>query len=219
MAVGPLSDHTYLADLSGRAPVVAVDTHTRDWQGDGVNGDNRFGMELAVSHLVDLGHRAIAFINGDTTLSTAAERRAGFEESMRRIGLAPLAIREGVFRMESGKIQVESILAEGRAPTAICAGNDLLALGAIAALRDAHLCVPEDVSVVGYDDIPYAQLASPPLTTVKQPAELMGRQAARLLLLRLNQRGEQVRQVVLAPQLVVRQSTSAAAVRPARIAS
>jgi DNA-binding LacI/PurR family transcriptional regulator len=132
-------------------------------------------------------------------------------------GVRPVAITEGLFTLQSGYEQTARLLSMHPRPTAICTGNDLLALGALSAIMDAGLRVPQDLSLVGYDDIAYARLAYPPLTTVRQPARDMGATAARLILDRLTGVHDVDRrpvQMVLKTELVVRQSTAPPAAQP-----
>ena len=208
MAVASESDADEIKALASEVPMVIVDRLVPTWDGDSVVGDNHAGMELMVGHLVELGHRRIALVNGNPWLSTARHRREGFEAALRLRGLAAVSVTSGAFTLESGQQQVAGLLRSADRPTAICAGNDLLALGALAAAKEAGLRVPRDLSVAGYDDIAYASLASPSLTTVWQPARSMGAEAARLVLDRLAGGSGPGRQVVMKPRLVVRESTA-----------
>ena len=199
-----------IASLSAAIPLVVVDRTIHGWEGDCVVGDSSGGMELAVKHLTQLGHRRIALINGEAKLSTARERESAFERSLAARGLKPFEMSQGSFTIESGVAQTGDLLSRERPPTAIVAGNDLLAMAAIAAATERGVRVPDTLSVVGYDDIPYARLVSPPLTTVRQPARTMGVEAARLLLGRLEGKKRPSRRLVLRSELVVRHSTTVA---------
>jgi LacI family transcriptional regulator len=199
-------DQTLLHRLAAEIPTVFVDRSV-DSIADSVIGDNEAGTAAAVDHLVDLGHRRIAFVNGDERLPTGQERRAGVDAALERRGLAPIGRASGSFTLESGYSQMQALLA-GEAPTAVCAGNDLLAMGVLNAAAERGLRVPDDLSVVGYDDIAYAAFTSPPLTSVHQPGRVMGTETARLLLSRLEGYDGEPRRVVVHPQLVVRGSTA-----------
>lgn len=190
-------------------PIVLVDRTIPDWPGDCVIQDNETGMRLAVNHLVSLGHKRIALINGDTHLSTADQRRKGFEAGLIDFNLSPVSISEGLFSVDSGYMQTVSLLHSLHQPaTAICAGNDLLAIGAMRAIFEANLKIPDDISVIGYDDIPYANSINPGLTTISQPARSIGVEAVRLLLRRLDNPNENPQQTILSPKLIIRHSTA-----------
>jgi LacI family transcriptional regulator len=207
VAIASDAESKAILEFAKQTAMVLVDRAFKDWSGDTVLGDNSLGMGLAVNHLVELGHRRIGLVNGDPELSTAKQRRAGFERSLHRHGLEARLIREGRFTLDSGQEQTRDMLALPEPPTAICAANDLLALGALLAAAERNVKVPAELSVVGYDDIAYARLAQPRLTTISQPAYEMGAAAARLLLQRLASPGRRSEHQVVAPRLVVRDST------------
>ncbi len=208
VVIASAGDAAAVRELAERIPTVAVDRTAKGWQGDTVVGDNRWGMSLAVRHLVTLGHHRIGFVNGDSRLSTASERRHGFLRALGEAGLEPAGYSEGAFTFASGLEQGAAMLREHERPTAICAANDLLALGILAAAGELGLRVPQDVSILGYDDIAYARVASPGITTVRQPAREMGAGAARLLLGRLADEQRPAQHLVLRPVLVERESTA-----------
>jgi LacI family transcriptional regulator len=208
IAIASETDYKDLFDLSANLPIVLVDRAIRDWTGDCVVPDNETGMQLAVGHLVSLGHQSIALINGDTRLSTAKERRKGFEASIQSFGLSPASISEGVFSVDSGYIQTVSLLHNTQRPTAICAANDLLAIGAMRAIFEADLRIPEDISIVGYDDIPFASFIHPSLTTISQSARSIGTESAQLLLKRLRNPQETPQRIIMNPKIIIRHSTS-----------
>ena len=214
VALAAASHADDLRGLAARIPTVSVDRVVSGWLGDSVVGDNRAGMGLAVRHLTGLGHRRLALINGDTRLSTASERRLGFRKAIIAEAITDVSYSDGVFTFESGYEQALVFLNRADRPTAICAANDLLALAVLAAAGDRGCRVPDELSVVGYDDIAYAKLASPSLTTVRQPAYDMGAAAARMLLERLRDEQLAARRLVMKPQLVVRGSTALPRVDP-----
>ena len=180
------------------------------WIGDSVSGDDQAGMALAVRHLIELGHRHVALIGGDPRVSSARVRRAGFEQGLRDAELQPTSITEGLFTFDSGHHQALALLGNGPRPSAVCAANDLLALGVLAAAKELGVRIPEQLSVIGYDDIAYARLAAPSLTTIRQPAYGMGEVAARLLLERVAGDDGPKRRIVMLPELMVRGSTARA---------
>jgi LacI family transcriptional regulator, galactose operon repressor len=192
--------------LAAEVPTVFVDRLVPP-DVDSVAGDDAAGTALIVDHLVGLGHRRVALVNGDDGLETARAREAGAEAALRRHGLALVSRSSGAFTLESGDEQARAIFTRRELPTAVVAANDLLAMGVLAAAARAGLAVPGDVSVAGYDDIAYAAFTSPPLTTVRQPAREMGEEAVRLLLARLAGDRSPPRRSVVVPELRARSST------------
>ncbi|HWU39087.1 MAG TPA: LacI family DNA-binding transcriptional regulator [Candidatus Acidoferrum sp.] len=209
-AIAMDADATELRRVAGEMPLVMVNRRVPGWDGDSVLCDVATGMRQAVDHLVGLGHRQVAFLNGDTRIQTARFRQAAFEAAMRGHRFRPAAVTAGVFSVESGCSQTLDLLGGGAQATAICAANDVMALGALEALKKLGIQVPEGLSVVGFNDILYARLASPSLTTVHVPYGEMGTKAARLMLERLVAREKPARQVMVMPQLIVRHSTAQA---------
>ena len=200
------ADLDFVRGLAAEVPTVFVDRLVPT-DVESVVGDNDAGMALVVDHLVGLGHRRLALVNGDAGLETARARAAGVGAALARHGLELAACSSGAFTLESGDEQARRLLAGDSRPTAVVAANDLLAMGVLAAAVRGGLSVPEDVSVTGYDDIAYAAFTSPPLTTVRQPARTMGEEAVRLLLARLEGDESAPRRVVVEPELRARSST------------
>jgi LacI family transcriptional regulator len=191
-------------------PVVVVD------QGAGpdhcsVTVDDVLGGDLAVTHLLDLGHRRIAFVGGPRGIGQVADRITGAERAIARAGAEPLTMLETEkLDVAEGRRAGERFagLPASRRPTAAFCGNDLVALGLLQQMVRLGLRVPEDVAIVGYDDIEFASAAAVPLTSVAQPRHRLGRTAAELLLSESrNPVGHRHQQVVFAPELVVRAST------------
>jgi DNA-binding LacI/PurR family transcriptional regulator len=148
-----------------------------------VGVDNRDGGRLAARHLIDGGHRRLAAIAGPESLPTAAARLEGFLAEVARAGLdEPEVEAAGSYVFEDGRAAFAALHHRGVRFDALFCANDLLALGAITAAQDAGLRVPGDLSVVGFDDIFFAGLSNPGLTTVAQPKRLIGGEAARLLI-------------------------------------
>lgn len=176
-----------------------------------IGSANWHGGVLATRHLIDLGHRAIAAIAGPDDVMAAQARIDGFRSAMRSADLAVPAerIRHGDFRQRSGERHAEALLEQDAPPTAIVAGSDLQALGVLRAAKRRGLDVPRDLSVVGYDDIPLAQLTTPPLTTIHQPLRAMAEEAARLVLKLRDGVAVEATRLDLATSLVVRESTAA----------
>ncbi|GAA4153983.1 LacI family DNA-binding transcriptional regulator [Phytohabitans flavus] len=171
------------------------------------------GGYSATQHLIELGHRRIAAIGGPEQLLCTRARVAGYRAALRAAGL-PLdgeLVRYAEFRHDGGLEAARSLLELADPPTAVFAGNDEQATGVLEAVRQRELRVPGDISVVGFDDRSFAQWTAPPLTTVRQPLHEMGAAAVRTLLRLVEGQRPDVPRIELATQLVVRQSTSAAA--------
>jgi len=192
-----------------QVPCVLIDRRVDGFKADQVYGDSHTGARLLIDHLIDLGHRRIALINGPSTISSAQDRADGYRESLEAHGVAVEEdlVFQGSFKQESGYRLTGQALARDPRPTAIFAANNFIALGVLQALQEAGLCVPEDIALVCIDDVPYLSAIDPFLTVAAQPAYEMGESAARLLIERLTtHRTGKVREVVLAPQLIIRRS-------------
>lgn len=199
--------------ISQKTPVVLLEPQILGLGIDSVRVDNRDGALQATRHLLDLGHRRIAFVTAPKESRENRERLQGYRDALASAGVAfdPALVVPGGYTEEAGATAVRQLfsLSADSWPTAIFAYNDRVALGGIAALQARGLAVPEDVSVVGYDDIESAAYLRPALTTVHQPIEEMGEAAARLLIERLNRRRRSGSQeVLLKAELVVRESTA-----------
>jgi LacI family transcriptional regulator len=195
--------------LRGLAPVVLVN-RTIDRGGvSGVIPDDEAGMTLAVEHLHRLGHRRIAHVAGPSNTSTGARRAAGFAAAMRLAGLAPHAVHEAAAYSETAAREVAAaFFSRSPLPTAIVAANDLIALGVIEAGEEAGLRCPEDFSVVGFNDMPFANRLRPALTTVRIPEYEIGRRAGAVLLELIDHPGLAPETILIAPELVIRESTA-----------
>jgi LacI family transcriptional regulator len=194
-------------------PVVLVNSDAPAGDLAGISVAHRNGARLAAEHLLALGHRRLAHITAPRSHAAAARSRlAGVTDALRAAGLDPdtLVVVEGDEHVEGGMRAAELLLTERPMPTAIVCYNDLTAVGALRAIRAADLRVPDDISVVGFDDVELAAWTDPPLTTIRQPTDALGRWAVERLTSALpgNERGERV---VLEPTLVVRGSTAAPA--------
>jgi LacI family transcriptional regulator len=174
--------------------------------------DDRKGQRLAVQHLIELGHRRIAHIAGPLDYSTGFDRHEGFMEAVRDAGLDPdlkLVVVSEAFTESEGARLCAQLLDGGREFTAIAAANDLLALGCLDAFAERGVQCPGEVSVVGFNDMPFAARFQPPLTTIHIPHYEIGSAAAELMLERLQGADGGPRHVRLEPTLVVRDSTAA----------
>lgn len=152
--------------------------------------ENRTGAYLATRHLIETGHRRIAHIGGPADLFSTVERLSGFRDAMDEAGLAiePGHLRFGAYARDFGFEAMNEILSSGKLPTAVFAGSDFIAIGVMKAIKAHDLRVPGDISLVGFDDMPFADLLAPALTTVRQPAGELGRTGLRALLALIEKR-------------------------------
>ena len=194
-------------------PFVLVGTHIPELNVTSVDVDNVLGARLATGHLLDLGHRRVGMLQGTPTSSSNDERTRGFIEAHEERGL-PVhqeLIQPGRYQhaaASAGASRLLSMPAEDR-PTALYCGNDMLAVAAMQTAVELGLRVPDDVSIVGFDDYDFAAITQPALTTVRQPLRQIGAKAADLLLHRVHHRGEPPDTVLFEPAMVVRSSTRA----------
>ncbi len=191
-------------------PVVLMNRIAEDYSFPSVTVDNERGVKMAISHLAALGHRDIGCIAGPQDLSTGLARYRGFQAAMADacLPVAPGRVAfAGAFSIEEGLRCARQILAAGGC-TAVAAGNDMLAVGCYLALDEAGLSCPGDISVVGFNDMPFIDMLRPPLTTIAFSHYQVGTEAAQLLLDRLNGASEVVKVLYLAPELIIRGSTS-----------
>jgi LacI family transcriptional regulator len=175
---------------------------------DQVTVANREGALAATSHLIQLGHKRIAIINGPLVFTTARDRQAGYEDALRDSGVTvdENLVVNCAFKQAAGHSAMRQLLELANPPGAVFAGSNLLTLGALQAIHERHLAIPDEIAIVGFDEMPWAMSLRPPLTTVAQPAFEMGRTAAELLLARVREPALPRRQVVLETRLVVRSS-------------
>lgn len=201
-----------LASLGQQVPLILLNRETEEPIAcDIVLNDNAGGARAATEHLIALGHRRIGYVTARKDVSTVRDRLAGYRGALIAAGLP--ADDQFVVRAEitvkDASAATRGLLDRPARPTAILAYNDLMAVGVLAALTEAGRRVPDDIALVGYDDIAYAPYLSVPLTTVRQQTQRMGRTAARMLLERFGGAEMPPRRVVLAPDLIVRASSGA----------
>ncbi len=187
------------------AIIDAVDTTGRSFS---VSATNWEGAYKATEYLIKLGHKRIGFITGIMELSSAKDRYDGYMTALKdyNIPLDPSLIVEGDFQQDSGYRASVELLALSPSSTAIFASNDVMAFGAMDAIRDANLRIPEDISVVGFDDVPQAVTTYPKLTTIHQPLEDMGRIGVKLLLEQIEHPENSPKNITLATHLIIRDS-------------
>lgn len=206
-AASPGTDVTPLLDLG--IPVVAVDRRLRDTPVDTVLVDNRHGAEAATGHLVEMGYQRIACITGPRQTMTASERLKGYKRALRRHGrdVLPGLIRHTDFRERGGYDAMGSLLADS-APDAVFAANNLMTIGALKYLVRHGIHVPGDLGMVGFDEIPWADLVRPSLSTVAQPTYDMGRIAGQLLAAHSATPDKRPETVILRTSLNIRASST-----------
>ena len=202
-----------LARLRERGiPVVLLDQRAPRKEFCSVSVDDRLGGQLAVGHLIDAGHRRIAFVGGPRSLRQVTDRHAGALAALRAADVPPTALVDvgtPSLNVAGGRDAVARILGmpTARRPTAVFCANDLLALGVLQELTRQRVAVPGRMAIVGYDDIEFASAAAVPLSSVRQPRDQLGRTAAELLVDEVRGADHQHRQVVFKPELVVRESS------------
>jgi LacI family transcriptional regulator, galactose operon repressor len=193
-------------------PVVLVNRHAEGYGFPAVSVDNERGMAMAVSHLASLGHRRIAHIAGPQDISTGLSRYRGFLAAMAADGRQVdenLVMYARAYSVEEGERCCRALIDSGAPFTAIAAANDMLGVGCYAALEAAGLTCPGDISVVGFNDMPFIDRLRPPMTTIGFPHYQVGAEAGRLVLERIAADGEPGKIHFLPPKLIVRGSTAA----------
>jgi LacI family transcriptional regulator/LacI family repressor for deo operon, udp, cdd, tsx, nupC, and nupG len=202
-------DPTLLAAADAGLPLVVIDRRLDHPGIDSVLVDNRRGARIAVEHLLDRGYATIAHIAGPSQNFTSRERQEAWIETLAARGIHPPAEYNwpGDNQRESGVAGAEALLSLPSPPRAIFVCNNVMAIGALEVIRRRGLAVPDDIAVVGFDDPPWALALRPALTTVRQPTRELGRVAVDLLLSRLDNPAAPIQRVLLAPELMIRDSS------------
>ncbi|SCK55795.1 transcriptional regulator, LacI family [Variovorax sp. HW608] len=215
VSTGAGDDATLARQLHGlRVPAVLVDREVADPACDLVETAHMQGGLLAVRHLLSLGHRQIACIGGPAGVLPSEQRIEGWRLALAEGGASVAAgnpgalLWRGGFTSQGGYEAMHALLRAEHKPTAVFVCNDLMAIGALRAVHESGLHVPDDISIVGFDDIELSAYTSPALTTVAQPKERIGALAVDMLLERIGDRRHEARKVVLQPELRVRASTA-----------
>ncbi len=212
LIVLPRNPGAFLPTLRQRKmPFVLIDHQGIDEQTCAVGATNWQGAYNATEYLIRLDHQRIGFITGSMDLGAARDRLAGYRAAMKthHVPLDEGLICEGDFQQLAGYNGGKALLALSNRPTAIFASNDIMAMGAMDAARELGLRIPDDVSILGFDDIPQAVNIRPALTTVRQPLEKMGRVATQMLLDCLNDPNASMQRIELPTELIVRDSCQA----------
>lgn len=192
------------------AAVVCVDRLPRRWNGDTVTADNESGAYAATNFVLRQGHKQLAIILGPQHLTNVQNRLSGFKRALRenKIHIGPEYIQESNFDQHGGYAKAMMLLNMIPRPTVIFAGNDLIAFGAMLAFREARLRCPEDVSIIGFDNLDLAEMTSPPLSSVFQPGYQMGTTAAQILIDRVQGDDGPPKHIVLETVLKIRGSVA-----------
>jgi LacI family transcriptional regulator len=200
-----------VVDVHYGAPVVAVDPHTGPSEFPTIDSDNLKGARIAVEHLLSLGHRRIGMLTGRPDLQSARLREQGYRAALdaARVPIDEDLVRVGAYEAEISFAAARELLARPDPPTAIFAANDLSAIATMESAVELGLRVPDDLSVVGFDNVPESVLSTPSLTTVNQPIREMGQRAIELLVRLIRGEAADATHITLATSLVVRQSTRA----------
>jgi LacI family transcriptional regulator len=211
LVINPRDDNRYrhfLPLLEQGIPIVYIKNTPVDEIVSAVSLDDQTGGYLATRYLIQLGHKKIASIQGLPNEECTKDRLAGYQRAYREAGLQvnPGLLAEGDWSAPSGNRAIKHLLAKGNPFTAVFVQNDRMAVGAIQGLREADLKVPQDVSVIGYDDIPLSSFFDPPMTTIRQPIEAFGQIGAQILIEALNNPAFKPRIERLAPELIIRKT-------------
>jgi LacI family transcriptional regulator len=207
------NDVSYLQQLRRRGiAVVLLDRPSRSKDFCSVAVDDVRGGELATTHLLEQGHRRIGFVHGPLSIRQCADRRRGMLQAVKASGLNPaeviVDVATSALKTVEGYESAEKLLRAKTRPTAVFCANDLLALGLMRGLIERGVSIPDDIALVGYDDVEFAGMLLTPLTTVRQPKYELGRMAAELMLEEAsNATAHQHRHIVYQPELIVRKSS------------
>jgi DNA-binding LacI/PurR family transcriptional regulator len=203
---------TFLKKLTrGGMPVVLVDRRLNEIDTIQIVVDNKWGAYEAMEHLIKLGYRRIGVINGLRGIMTSEERFSGYCQALEENGFKvdPELVKYGDFRMEKGKQAMLEFLEMKSPPEAIFVTNEVMTTGALLALREKKVRIPDDIAIVGFDDPVWAPLIEPPLTSVRQPSYSIGTIASQTLLQKIANRGRgrpAHEEIVLKPKLIIRES-------------
>jgi DNA-binding LacI/PurR family transcriptional regulator len=194
--------------------VVCVDRLPRDWNGDSVTADNERGAYEATNYVLRQGHTRLAMITGPRHLTNSQNRLKGFKRALqeKHLHIGPEYVQEASFDKHGGYLKALLLLRMIGRPTAIFAGNDMIAFGALLAFRELGLRCPEDVSLIGFDNLDLAEMTSPPLSSVSQPGYQMGTAAAQILIDRVRGDHGPAKHIVLETALKIRDSVGVPAV-------
>jgi DNA-binding LacI/PurR family transcriptional regulator len=203
----PRAEDSFLSSMSKRIPMVVVDRKVDDPAVDQVYLDNKEGARMAVGYLVAQGHRRIGLMEGPSNVLANRRRKIGYCEELKNNGIAldNSLIVDGLFSFDGGAMALDQYLLLKKRPTAVFATNDWMALGMIQRAHERNVRIPEDLSIIGFDDITLSRLINPALTTIRHPKVEMGQVAAYMLLTKLKE-GVVVPKLKLKNELIIRNS-------------
>ncbi|WP_411348700.1 LacI family DNA-binding transcriptional regulator [Paenibacillus sp. WLX2291] len=206
--LSPVEEKEFVDELAKRdIPYVLIDNQLPQHSAEAISIDNAYGGYIAGQHLLELGHRRIVHVCGDELFLSTRERRSGFVQALAEAGVEPI-VEQGTYSIGFGYEIGQRWLREGTLPEAVFAGDDYIAIGLINALTNGGVRIPQDLSIIGYDDQIIASQLHPLLTTVRQPADEIARTAVELLLNKMNQQEQSVQGMRIRPQLMIRESTA-----------
>jgi LacI family transcriptional regulator len=199
-----------VVNVSGEVPIVAIDPHTGPADLPTVESDSFHGAQLATRYLIELGHTRIAFVSGRPDLRSSALRDAGYRSALLEAGIAfdSSLVGVGRYQEDASRQLAQEMLSQVNRPTAIFAANDLSAIAVLGVAAELGVSVPDELSVIGFDDIPEASRHVPPLTTVRQPMQRLGEVATKLLIALMNGDTPDQTHVRLPTRLVPRATTA-----------
>jgi LacI family repressor for deo operon, udp, cdd, tsx, nupC, and nupG len=209
LIINPYADSRHRL-LPKNVPVVFAGARPRTESAESVSLDDEAAGEAATQHLINLGHQRIALLSGPLIEDCSQDRLTGYRAALAKAGFPfnPELILEGDWSASSGYRAAQSLMERGLPFTALFAENDRMAIGAIRALREGGRRVPEDISVIGFDDMPLASYFDPPLTTVRQDLFTMGREAAQLLMRAVEQPDHSNQHLRMSGEIIIRSSTA-----------
>ncbi|OOF60020.1 substrate-binding domain-containing protein [Rodentibacter myodis] len=198
-------------DINPSVPLVVMDWWFTELNADKILENSELGGYLATKSLIDAGHKKIGIITGNLKKSLAVNRLKGYKKALLEADIQPNLdwIIESHFDFEGGIVGMQSLLSKGNRPTAVFCCSDTIAVGAYQAIYQQGLRIPQDISVIGYDDIELARYLSPPLSTVSQPKAELGKLAVEILLQRIKEPKRDYQTITLNPDLILRQSVQA----------
>lgn len=206
LAAASPSKSRYQDVLQAGIPMLMIDRIVEDLKIDSVSINNVDAAYHATTHLINLGHKDVAFISGPEEMSTSRSRQIGYLQAMKDAGNLPPRIEIGNFRHDGGYKATQALLGSPTYPSAVVVANNVMALGALQSIREHQLVIPNDIALVAFDDVFWVSALQPPLTVIAQPSFEMGRIAARLLLDRIQMPDSPIQRINLETQLIIRKS-------------
>lgn len=206
----PGTDPQILSSMQSQlTPIVLLDRKLQGVQADHIGSDNLQGSYSAINHLIDNGYTRIAIIAGAQNVSTGVERLNGYRLALTeaKIDINPEWIIIADFDERKSYIALKTLMEQDNSPDAIFVANDAMTIGALYAIKDLGIRVPDDLAIIGFDELPLAELLSPSLTTIEQTSDVIGQEAMRLLFDRIQQPNRSIRSVQISTKFNIRQST------------